>query len=87
MGQITGSPRKGDVTEKGETKPGIAAQRWFYDLQVFERLKSDNDPPLQPVRPNQISLDRYVSGDASKGGLEVEYPCPRKEVMVWRMVL
>ena len=36
LGQITGSPSKGDAVEKGEHKTVRSAQRWFYNLQVIE---------------------------------------------------
>ena len=66
--QITGTPSKGDVTKKGEPKTVRSAQPWFYDSQVIKPLMKDKDPPLQPVIPTQILLNRYGLGDTSKGG-------------------
>ena len=60
-----------------------AAQRWFYYIQDIEILTSDKDPPLQPVRTTQIALARYGLGDTYKGFLEVDYPCPKREVLAW----
>ena len=79
MVQITGSPSKGGSAEKDEPETFRAAQRWFSDLQVLERLTRDNDPPLQPVCPTQIALARYGLGDASKVGF-VSGPSMPKEV-------
>ena len=68
LGQITGSPSKGDVSEMGEPKTVRAAQRWYYDLQVLNQLARYNYHTLQPVRPTQIELDRYGLGEAYKSG-------------------
>ena len=38
----------------------------------------DKDPMLQPGCPTQIVLDWYGLRDASKYGLEVDYPFPRR---------
>ena len=87
MGQITGTPNNGDVAEKGEPKTVRAAQRWFSDLQVIDKITRDNDPLLQPVFTTQIYLDRYIFRETYKGSCEVDYPCLRREVMAWKMVL
>ena len=78
LGQITGSPSKGDAAEKGEPKTVRAAQHWSSDLQVIERLKRDNDPLLQPVRSTKIALDRYGLGDAYKGGFGSGLSMPKE---------
>ena len=67
LGQINGSPSKGYAAEKGEPNTVRASKRLFYDLQVLGQLMGDTDPPLQPVHPTQIALDRYGLGDAYKG--------------------
>ena len=67
MVQITVTPIKGDVIEKGEPKTVRSAQRWFYDFQVLGQLTRDKYPLLQHVRPTQIALAQYGLGDAYKG--------------------
>ena len=64
LGQINGSPRKGDDSENMVR----AGKCWFYDLQVLECLTRDKDTPLQPMYPTKISITQYGLGDASKGG-------------------
>ena len=54
LGQINGTPRKGDAAEKGEPKTVIAAQRCFSDLQVLNQLTKDKYNLLQPVCTTQI---------------------------------
>ena len=78
LGQINASPSKGDATEKVEPKTVRAAQRWFYDLQVLERLTRDKYPPLKSMHPTQISLARYVLVGAYKGGLGSGFTVPRE---------
>ena len=68
LGQINGIPINGDVAEKGEPKMVIAAQCWFSDLQALEKFTRHKDPPLQPVRPNQVAMSRYWLIDVYKGG-------------------
>ena len=78
MVQITGAPVKGSDAEKGEPKTVRAAQRWFYDLQVLERLTRDKYPPLKSMHPTQISLARYVLVGAYKGGFGSGFTVPRE---------
>ena len=78
LGQITGTPIKGNAEEKGELKTVRAAQRWFYGLQVIDQLKRDKEPLLQPVIPTTISLDWYVLGDSSKGGFGSVLSMPKE---------
>ena len=78
MSQINGFPIKGDAAERGEPNTVRAAERWFSDLQVLERLARDNDPPLQPVRPTQIARGRYGLGDVSKGGFGSGISIPKE---------
>ena len=67
---ITGTPRNGAATEKGEPKMVRAAQRWIYGLQVLKKLMRDKDTLLQHIHPNKIGIDRNCLGDTSKGGSE-----------------
>ena len=60
-------PSKGDAAEKRGPKTVRAAQRWFSNLQVLEKLIRDKDPPLQPLCPTQIYPAFYVLEDISKG--------------------
>ena len=80
LGKITGSPSKGDAAEKGEPKTVRSAQRWFSELQVLKRLTRDNDPPLKPVCPTQIELDRYGLVDSSKGGFGSVIRMPKEGI-------
>ena len=78
LGRITGSPSKGDASEKGEPKTARAAQRWFSDLLVLKRSTGDNYTPLQLVRPTQIALDWYGLGDIYKGGFGSGISMPKE---------
>ena len=69
LGKMTGTPSKGVATEKGEPKTVRAAQHFFSDLQVLEKLMRDKDLPLEPVSPNQTALVRYGLVETSKGGV------------------
>ena len=84
LGQINETSRMGVTSEKGEPKIFRAAQHWIYDLQVLDKLNRDKDPPLEPVRPNLISMAHYDMGDVSKGRVGRRFSIPKERSYVMK---
>ena len=59
LGKVTGMSIRGAAAEKGRPKMVRAAQVFFSDIQINERLTRDKGPPLQTVHLNQIGLAQY----------------------------